>query len=195
MDKKRFYESWVNKVCKSSMICCNILQQIVDHFRFTWGRLHGLIPKQTFKRKYSCDNPWRKFRQHDEIYFEALPYRGFNSGKQSSTYHSLYPTLQWRHNGHDSVSIYQPHDCLLNGLFRCRSKKTKLRATSLCDGNSPETGDSPHKGPVTRNMFPFDDDIMSALRHRAVSSHAIDCVRYVYEAFWETESLCTAMMP
>ena len=20
-------------------------------------------------------------------------------------------TLQWRHNGHDSVSIHQPHDC------------------------------------------------------------------------------------
>ena len=41
--------------------------------------------------------------------------------------------LQWRHNGRDSVSNQQPHDCLLNRLFRCRSKKTsKLRVTGLC---------------------------------------------------------------
>ena len=53
-------------------------------------------------------------------------------------------TLQWRHNGHDSVSNHQPHDCLLNRLFRRRSKKTsKLRVTGLCAGNSPGTGEFP----------------------------------------------------
>ena len=31
---------------------------------------------------------------------------------------------------------------------------------ALCEGNSPVTGDSPHKGLVTRRMFPFDDVIM-----------------------------------
>ena len=51
-------------------------------------------------------------------------------------------SLQWRHNGGDSVSNHQPHDCLLNGLFRCRSKKTpKLRVAGLCAGNSPGTGE------------------------------------------------------
>ena len=41
-------------------------------------------------------------------------------------------TSKWRHNGRDSVSNHQPHDCLLNGLFRRRSKKTsKLRVTGL----------------------------------------------------------------
>ena len=41
-------------------------------------------------------------------------------------------TLQWRHNGRDCVSNNQPHDCLLNRLFRRRSKKTlKLRVTGL----------------------------------------------------------------
>ena len=40
------------------------------------------------------------------------------------------PSLQWRHNGRDGVSNHQPHDCLLNRLFRRRSKKTsKLRVT------------------------------------------------------------------
>ena len=52
--------------------------------------------------------------------------------------------LPWRHNGHDSVSNHQPHHCLLNRLFGCRSKKTlKLRVTGLCVGNSPGTGDFP----------------------------------------------------
>ena len=53
-------------------------------------------------------------------------------------------TLQWRHNGRDSVSNHQPHHCLLDGLFRRRSKKTwKLRVTGLCARNSPVTGEMP----------------------------------------------------
>ena len=52
--------------------------------------------------------------------------------------------LQWRHNGWDSVSNHQPHDCLPNRLFWRRSKKTsKLRVTGLCAGNSPGTGEFP----------------------------------------------------
>ena len=44
----------------------------------------------------------------------------------------------------DSVSNHQPHDYLLNRLFRRRSKKTsKLRVTGLCVGNSPGAGDFP----------------------------------------------------
>ena len=74
-------------------------------------------------------------------------------------------TLQWHHNDHDGVSNHQPHGCLLNGLFRRRSKKTsKLRTTGLCVGNSPGPVNSPHKGPVTRKMFPFDDVIMNSIQ-------------------------------
>ena len=70
-------------------------------------------------------------------------------------------SLHWRHNDQDGVSNHQPHGCLLNRLFRRRSKKTsKLRVTGLCVGNSPGPVNSPHKGPVTRKMFPFDDVIM-----------------------------------
>ena len=69
--------------------------------------------------------------------------------------------LHWRHNDHNGVSNHQPHGCLLNRLFRHRSKKTsKLRVIGLCVGNSPGPVNSPHKGPVTRKMFPFDDVIM-----------------------------------
>ena len=70
-------------------------------------------------------------------------------------------SLRWRHNDLDGVSNDQPHGCLLNRLFRRRSKKTsKLRVTGLCVGNSPGPVNSPHKGPVTRKRFPFDDVIM-----------------------------------
>ena len=42
----------------------------------------------------------------------------------------MWSPLLWRHNGRGSVSNHQPHHCLLNRLFRRRSKKTsKLRVT------------------------------------------------------------------
>ena len=53
-------------------------------------------------------------------------------------------SFQWRHNECDGVSNHRPHDCLLNRLFRRRSKKTsKLRVTGLCVGNSSVTGEFP----------------------------------------------------
>ena len=70
-------------------------------------------------------------------------------------------SLQWCHNDHNGVSNHQPNGCLLKRLFRRRSKKTsKLRVAGLYLGNSPGPVNSPHKGPVTRKMFPFDDVIM-----------------------------------
>ena len=69
---------------------------------------------------------------------------------------------QWRHNGHDSVSNHQPHECLLNRLFRRRSKKTSNSASLVfVRGIHRGLVNSPHKWPVTRKMFPFDDVIMS----------------------------------
>ena len=66
-----------------------------------------------------------------------------NQSQKASRY-LLSCALQWRHNGRDSVWNHQPHDCLLKGLFRRRSKKTpKLRVTGLCAGSSPGTGEFP----------------------------------------------------
>ena len=49
-------------------------------------------------------------------------------------------TLRW-HYERDGVSNHERFDCLLNCLFRHRSKKTsKLRVTGLCEGNPPVTG-------------------------------------------------------
>ena len=40
-------------------------------------------------------------------------------------------SLQWRHNGRDGVSNHQPYECLLNRLFKRRSKKTSKRQWPL----------------------------------------------------------------
>ena len=70
-------------------------------------------------------------------------------------------SFRWRNNRRDGVSNHQSHYCLLNRLFRRRSKKTsKPCVTGLCAGNSTVTSDSPHKWLVTWKMFPFDDVIM-----------------------------------
>ena len=59
----------------------------------------------------------------------------------------LFISLQYRHNERDGVSNNQPHDCLLNHLFRRRSRKiSKLRVTGFCAGNSPLTGEFRTKG-------------------------------------------------
>ena len=61
-------------------------------------------------------------------------------------------SLQWSHNECDGISNHWSLNCLLSCLFGRRSKKTSnLRNTGLCEGNSP------CKGPITQNMFLFDD--------------------------------------
>ena len=73
--------------------------------------------------------------------------------------------LQWRHNERNGVSNRRRAECVLNRLLRCRSKKTaKIRDTGLCEGNPPVPLGSPHKGPVPRIMFPFDDVIMCLVK-------------------------------
>ena len=53
-------------------------------------------------------------------------------------------SLQWRHDERHGVSYHRRPYCLLNCLFRRRSKKTpKLRVTGFCEGNSPVTGEFP----------------------------------------------------
>ena len=56
------------------------------------------------------------------------------------TFVEVYRSLQWRHYECDGVSSHGRLDCLLNRLFRRRSKKaSKLRITGLGEGNPPVT--------------------------------------------------------
>ena len=71
---------------------------------------------------------------------------GFNAIVVSSYKHQemccFITALQGRHNERDGVSNHQPHDYLLQRLFRRRSKTTtKLRVTGVCEWNSPVTGE------------------------------------------------------
>ena len=107
---------------------------------------------------------------------------------RSSKAHDL-KKLHWRHNDHDGVSNHQPHGCLLNRLFRRRSKKTsKLRVTGLCVGNSPGPVNSPHKWPVTRKMFPFNDVIMIKLNDESITNGAISVVCFISYDAWDSEN-------
>ena len=92
-------------------------------------------------------------------------------GKSHGLHHCWrsYFALQWRHNERDGVSNHQRLDSLFNRLFGRRLKKTpKLRVTGLREGKPPVTGGSPHKGSITRKMFPFDDVIMEHWKSRVI---------------------------
>ena len=83
-------------------------------------------------------------------------------------------TLQWRHRERDGVSNHQPDDCLLNRLFRHRSKKTpKLRVTGLCEGNSPVTGDR-----VPRTKGRNVENVSIWWRHNVYIISRTPCIRF-----------------
>ena len=86
---------------------------------------------------------WKKYKEHIYKYIYIFEF---------------VIKIRGRHIQRDGVSNHQPHDCLLNRLFRCRAKKiSKLRVTGLCRGIHRWPVNSPHKGSVTWKMFPFDN--------------------------------------
>ena len=88
-------------------------------------------------------------------------------------------TLRWRHNEQDGVSNHQPHDCLLNRVFRCGSKKTStLHITGLCVGNSPVTGEFPtQRASNTENVSIW-------WRHHLCSQHEVFWWPYAIQHFF-----------
>ena len=77
--------------------------------------------------RHFCPMPVLKYRQHTSTLSFLLHEIHMEFGS--------WNTVQLRHNWRDGFSDNQPHDCLLNRLFRRRSKKTpKLRVTCICAG-------------------------------------------------------------
>ena len=98
-----------------------------------WGKSVGTKPQQ---------NKWKKRTMC--IMFGNTVYCKTRKECQDISGINRSMPLLWRHSRHDSVSNHQPHDCLLNRLFRRRSKRTsKFRVAGLCVGNSPVTGEFP----------------------------------------------------
>ena len=72
----------------------------------------------------------------------------------NSIWEELHVALQWRHNQRDCVPNRRRPDCLLNHLFRGRSKKTsKLHVTGLCEENPPVTGGFPSQRASNADIF------------------------------------------
>ena len=100
---------------------------------------------------------------------------------------------QWRNNQYDGVSIHRRLDCLLNSLFRRRSKKaSKLRVIALCEGNSSVIGDFPAQRASKEEMFPFDDvvmidrlDVKQHFRFFAIRKHLCSTVNYDDVTTWK----------
>ena len=73
-------------------------------------------------------------------------------------------SLEWPYNWHDGVSNHQSRHCLLNRLFRRRSKKiSKLRVNCL-SGNSLVTGEFPTQ------MASNAENVSIWLRHHVVKN-------------------------
>ena len=135
-----------------------------------WPNLKGGLVKtienygcNDFKVQFNCFI-FQKVHKHFILQLRDIDWGDWQkSGAICSRRTQREYSLQWRQNGRDCVSNHQPRHCLLSRLFGRRSKKTsKLRVTGLCAGNQRGPVNSPHKWPVTRKMFPFDDVIMSS---------------------------------
>ena len=74
-----------------------------------------------------------------------------------------YDLLQWRHNELDGVSNHRRHNCFVNSTI-CSGEDQRRHQSSaslaFARGIHRWPVNSPHKGPVTRKRFPFDDVII-----------------------------------
>ena len=87
--------------------------------------------------------------------------------------------LQRRHNKRVCVWNHQPHDCLINRLFKAQMKENikALRHWPLCGEFTGDRWIPCTKGPVTRKIFPFDDVIVEK---KHTSNHSLySCIRKI----------------
>ena len=84
--------------------------------------------------------------------------------KQLFLFWGLFAPLRWRHHERDGVSNHQrPKVCTTVCTGSDQSKHQSSASLAFVRGIHRWLVNSPHKGPVTRKMFPFDDVIMPAL--------------------------------
>ena len=120
-----------------------------------------------------------RLREYGYTFFTNITSLALCVGNLPSQRGSNAP-LQWRHHERDGVSNHQPHDCLLNRLFRRRSTKTsKLRVTGLCEGNSPVTGEFP----AQRASNAENVSIWWLHHGKASRCHDVSCEKAAYGAW------------
>ena len=121
-------------MAKIGLMCCICIYYVIHEvyeIKFLWVRIHNKL----------------NLKDHISDESSTIP-RGKNDYKGTA--------LQWRHNKGDDFSNHLCLHCLLNRLFRHRSKKHQRSAPlAFVRGIHRWPTDSPHKGPVTRKIFPF----------------------------------------
>ena len=89
---------------------------------------------------------------------------------RTSSVKEMAMILQGRHNEQDGVVNHQPHDCIVNCLFRRRSKKaSKFPSMALCGGWW-----IPGKRAIDAEIFSFDDVTM----RRQATKSVIQLIKY-----------------
>ena len=107
---------------------------------------HTTIVSQARRRPQPCTHMWSSVLDNIPLHrFDITVVKMYNvTIDRTVLYIASISSLQWRYKERDGVSHHRRLPCLFNRLFGCKSKKaSKLRATDLCEGNSPVTGEFP----------------------------------------------------
>ena len=156
--------------------------QIRQLYCVVWWLLEIMIYalyEDTHRRYHACCSrrmPWGWHVKKSNAYTKATGNRSISvvdSDPRFTFWRNTFTALPWRHHVRDSVWYHQLQECLFNCLLRRRSIKISNHGvTGLCAGNSPGPVNSPHKWPVTRKRFPFDDAII-VISHEMASTDGL----------------------
>ena len=94
---------------------------------------------------------WLQSCARPSIYIRQFILFAYITGLMMTLWWRFLPTSQWRHNERDGISNNRRLDCLLNRLFRRRSKKSSASLASV----RPVTGGFPSRRASSAEMFPF----------------------------------------
>ena len=128
---------WSNKKFRYHMVCNGIIFVLIWKYRHIFGNARG------------------------KTYF--LWFWTRHLGCFGVVYPGSLISLQWRHNDGDGVSNKSPASRLFTEPFiQGVDQRKHQTSASLAFVRGIHRGpvNSPHKGPVTRKMFPFDDVYM-----------------------------------
>ena len=144
----------LNKYQKLNIIGSYFLSYFKRYFCGNRSQNYALIQNEPYALWASLWNGILMISVASQLIYYSYELMGLQAPNSLCNESPFQTTLQWRHNVRDDLSNYQCLHCLFRRLFRRRSKKTsKLRVTGLCEGNRPETGSFPHKGPVSGKCF------------------------------------------
>ena len=99
---------------------------------------------------------------------------------------SLWFPLQWLQIERDGVSNHQPHDCLLNRLFKTQIKVTsKLHVTGRCEGNSPVTGEfTAQRVSNAYRMASYGTSVILTVSCVASDDNSVSMMTFPFQCIW-----------